>query len=67
MEFETEVTRLVLKCLGLKGNVKAITKNAGMFANLMMKVSGNQTAKHEKRVIKLSQSEPFKPGGRPPK
>ena len=67
IEFETDVTRVVIKCLGLKVNVKAITKNAGMFSNLIRTFSGRQIPKYEKRIIKLSQSEPFKPGGRPPK
>ena len=67
MEFDSDLTRIVIKCMGLVVNVKAITKHFGMFSNLLMKVSGNHVPKHEKRVIKLSQSEPFKPGGRPPK
>ena len=66
-DFETEVLRLVVKCVGLKVDAKAITKHGSMFSNVLMKVSGNLVAKNEKRVIKISQSEPFKPGGRPPK
>jgi hypothetical protein len=67
MDFESETTFVVIRCVSLKVNGKAITKHAGMFSNILMKVSGSTVAKNEKRIIKLSQSEPFKPTGRPPK
>ena len=43
-------------------------KNVGVFSNIYLRATG-KNASNEKRIIKLSQSAPFKPNinGRPPK
>ena len=60
-------TLLVLRCVGLTVSPKAAFKNVGVFSNIFMRATGTKTATNEKRTMKLSQSAPFKPNGRPPK
>ena len=56
-----ETTHLLIRCLGLSVSSTAVKKSifSGLFAQ--------STPKYDKKIVRLSQSEPFKPGGRPTK
>jgi hypothetical protein len=59
---------LAIRCVGLVPSAKSLTQNSGLLSNLYKSATGaRNNAKNEKRTVKLSQSEPFKPSGRPPK
>ena len=63
-----EITKLLLsiRCMSLH-----IRKNAnfstGLISSVMQLATGPQTAKNEKRRIKVSQSAPYELSGRPPR
>lgn len=58
---------LIVRCIGLGVSSKTSFKNVGLWNSLYMKATGKGTTKNEKRVVKISQSEPYKPAGRPSK
>jgi hypothetical protein len=58
---------LAVSCSGLKVSSDANLPNSGLFSNLYKMAVKNPVAKNEKRFVKVSQSEPFIPAGRPPK
>eukprot|EP01032_Pedospumella_encystans_P019344 gene19344-21993_t len=60
-------TLLVLRCVGLSVSAKSNFKNVGVLSNIYLRATG-KNASNEKRIVKLSQSAPFKPNinGRPP-
>jgi len=71
-----DVLLLVVRVVGVgvggsKASMKAILKSQGMiqqaFSSISMSMSSSPFPKNEKRVIRLYQSEPFKPTGRPPR
>jgi hypothetical protein len=73
---DCEVVQLVLRIVGVavggsKAALKAIVKAQGMMqqmiSSMSLAMSANAIPKNEKRVIRLYQSEPFKPTGRPPR
>lgn len=57
---------LILRIFGLHVSSSAVFKSIGKLANLIVYATSN-VVKNEKRYIKLSQSAPFKPNGRPPR
>ena len=59
-------TLLVVRCIGLTVSPKVSFKNVGVLSNMFLRATGN-TSKNEKRILKISQSAPFRPNGRPPK
>ena len=60
-------TLLIIRCVGLAVSPKAAFKNVGMLSNIFKLATGVKSATNEKRTVKISQSAPFKPNGRPPK
>eukprot|EP01038_Epipyxis_sp_PR26KG_P010041 gene10041-13499_t len=57
---------LAVNCIGLKVANKAFQSSLGSLSGLYMRLAGSSEPKNEKRTIKISQSEPYKPTGRPP-
>lgn len=58
---------VAVRCLGLRVNPKASFQHVGVLNSLYLRYTNQGQPKNEKRYIKVSQSEPFKPTGRPPK
>ena len=57
---------LSIRCMSLHIRKKAQFKQ-GLWSSMVQMATGPQTAKHEKRRIKISQSAAFEPSGRPPR
>lgn len=59
---------IVARCVNLHVSSKQLkaTKSGSLFSKALSVFSTPSTTKNDKWVIKLSQSEPFKPTGRPP-
>ncbi len=57
---------LSVRCMSLHIRKKA-QFSQGLLSSVMQLATGPQTAKHEKRRIKISQSVPFENNGRPPR
>jgi hypothetical protein len=60
-------TLLAIRCVGLNVSPKTTFKNVGVLSNIFLRATGAKNATNEKRTLKLSQSAPYRPGGRPPK
>lgn len=67
MSKENVNIRLVVRCYGLILSKDAKFRNGGGISNMFsnMFTTNNSSNRSEKRQIRISQSEPFQPGGRP--
>jgi hypothetical protein len=70
---QNDLLLLVVRCVGLgvswsKSAMKSLSKTQSMLTQAKGIFSSmNSKPKNEKRLIRISQSESFKPSGRPPK